>query len=139
MIRPARLVSLVVSPVRAAARRTPVTEGDFIVRHFARLREVLPELLRHYRTLGTPRKVQSGIVRNAVLIMNGTGGTGAQFLGANFAGERFGRGQPARCRAVLRHPADDIGHGKSSKPSDGLRARFPRYGYATWSRPSTAW
>ena len=91
---------------------------------------MLPELRLHYRTLGTPRKDASGIVRNAVLIMHGTGGTGAQFLGANFAGELFGRGQPLDVEQYFVILPDDIGHGKSSKPSDGLRAQFPRYGYA---------
>ena len=62
--------------------------------------------------------------------MHGTGGTGAQFLGANFAGELFGRGQPLDVEQYFVILPDDIGHGKSSKPSDGLRARFPRYAYA---------
>ena len=75
--------------------RPAVTEGDFVVRNFRFASgEVLPELRLHYRTLGKPRKDASGRVRNAVLIMHGTGGTGAQFMGANFAGELFGHGQP---------------------------------------------
>jgi homoserine O-acetyltransferase/O-succinyltransferase len=125
------LVSLVVSPPAPQPAPLPVTEGDFIVRNFRFASgEVLPELRLHYRTLGTPRKDASGIVRNAVLIMHGTGGTGAQFLGANFAGELFGRGQPLDVEQYFVILPDDIGHGKSSKPSDGLRARFPRYAYA---------
>ena len=125
------LVSLVVSPSAPQPAALPVTEGDFIVRNFRFASgEVLPELRLHYRTLGTPRKDASGIVRNAVLIMHGTGGTGAQFLGANFAGELFGPGQPLDVERYFVILPDDIGHGKSSKPSDGLRARFPRYAYA---------
>jgi homoserine O-acetyltransferase len=125
------LVSLVVSPSAPQPAALPVTEGDFIVRNFRFASgEVLPELRIHYRTLGTPRKDASGIVRNAVLIMHGTGGTGAQFLGANFAGELFGRGQPLDVEQYFVILPDDIGHGKSSKPSDGPRARFPRYAYA---------
>jgi homoserine O-acetyltransferase len=108
-----------------------VTEGDFVVRNFRFASgDVLPELRLHYRTLGTPRKDASGRVSNAVLIMHGTGGTGAQFMGANFAGELFGRGQPLDAGQYFLILPDDIGHGGSSKPSNGLRARFPRYVYA---------
>jgi homoserine O-acetyltransferase len=125
------LVSLLVSLPAPQPAAPPVTEGDFIVRDFRFASgELLPELRLHYRTLGTPRKDASGIVRNAVLIMHGTGGTGAQFLGANFAGELFGRGQPLDVEQYFVILPDDIGHGKSSKPSDGLRTRFPRYAYA---------
>jgi homoserine O-acetyltransferase/O-succinyltransferase len=111
--------------------RPAVTEGDFVLRNFRFVSgEVLPELRLHYRTLGKPQKDASGRVRNAVLIMHGTGGTGAQFMGANFAGELFGRGQPLDAEQFYLILPDDIGHGGSSKPSDGLRARFPRYVYA---------
>ena len=107
------------------------TEGDFAIRNFRFASgDVLPELRLHYRTLGTPRKDASGVVRNAVLIMHGTGGTGAQFLGANFAGELFRPGQPLDVERYFVILPDDIGHGGSSKPSNGLRARFPRYAYA---------
>jgi homoserine O-acetyltransferase len=107
-----------------------VTEGDFIIRDFRFTSgETLPELRLHYRTLGAPRKDAAGIVRNAVLIMHGTGGTGAQFTGANFDGELFGAGQPLDTSKYFIILPDDIGHGRSSKPSDGLRAKFPRYGY----------
>ena len=107
-----------------------VTEGDFIVRDFRFTSgETLPQLRLHYRTLGAPRQDAAGVVRNAVLIMHGTGGTGAQFTGANFAGELFGAGQPLDASRYFVILPDDIGHGRSSKPSDGLRAKFPRYGY----------
>jgi homoserine O-acetyltransferase/O-succinyltransferase len=106
-------------------------EGDFIIRNFRFMSgEVLPELRMHYRTLGTPRKDALGTVRNAVLIMHGTGGSGAQFMSANFAGELFGPGQPLDITRYYVILPDDIGHGGSSKPSNGLRAKFPRYGYA---------
>ena len=119
----------------AASLRQPerpaVTAGDFVVRNFRFASgEVLPELRLHYRTLGKPRKDASGRVLNAVLIMHGTGGTGAQFTGANFAGELFGRGQPLDAEQYFLILPDDIGHGGSSKPSNGLRARFPRYVYS---------
>jgi len=91
--------------------------------------EVLPELRIHFRTLGRQGRDQNGVTRNAVLILHGTTGSGANFLRREFAGELFGQGQPldaARYYLVL---PDGIGHGASSKPSDGLKARFPRYGY----------
>src|SRR5262249_24925754 len=84
--------------------------------------EVQPELRLHYRTVGQPSA-------NAVLILHGTGGSGDGFLSEQFAGELFGPGQPldaARNYLIL---PDGIGHGKSSKPSDGMRARFPSYTY----------
>jgi homoserine O-acetyltransferase/O-succinyltransferase len=90
----------------------------------------LSELRIHYRTFGSPQRDAAGHVRNAVLIIHGTTGSGAQFVSPNFAGELFGPGQPldtARTYVIL---PDGIGHGRSSKPSDGLRARFPAYRYA---------
>jgi len=106
------------------------TEQDFVIRDFTFTSgETLPELRIHYRTYGTPQKDAQGVVRNAVLIMHGTGGTGAQFTGRGFAGELFQPGQPLDASRYFIVLPDDIGHGKSSKPSDGLRASFPRYGY----------
>jgi homoserine O-acetyltransferase len=106
------------------------TEGDFVVRNFRfGTGETLPSLTLHYRTIGTPRRDASGVVRNAVLILHGTGGTGAGFLSRTYGGELFGPGQildAARYFIIL---PDGIGHGKSSKPSDGLHARFPKYTY----------
>jgi len=104
--------------------------GDFVIRdfHFAS-GETLPELKIHYRTLGEQRRDASGTVRNAVLILHGTTGSGRAFLSDNFAGVLFGPGQlldAARYYIVI---PDGIGHGESSKPSNGLRARFPRYTY----------
>jgi len=113
-----------------AASYPPPAEGDFIARDFRFTSgETLPELRIHYRTFGQPRTDRSGVVRNAVLIMHGTGGSGASLLRDEFAGELFGPGQlldGTRYFVVL---PDGIGHGKSSKPSDGLHARFPHYGY----------
>ena len=87
------LLLLLAAASPAQPERPPVTEGDFVLRNFRFASgEVLPELRLHYRTLGQPRKDASGRVRNVVLIMHGTGGTGAQFLGATFAGELFGAG-----------------------------------------------
>ena len=89
----------------------------------------LPELRLRYRTLGKPLRDESGAVSNAVLILHGTTGSGAQFLRSSFAGELFQRGQPLDVDKHYIILPDGIGHGQSSKPSDGLRMDFPRYGY----------
>src|SRR5829696_791048 len=105
-------------------------EGDFLIKDFRFASgETLPALRIHYRTLGTPRKNAQGVVTNAVLIMHGTGGTGGQFGGRGFGGELFLPGQPLDITKYYIVMPDDIGHGRSSKLSDGLRAKFPRYGY----------
>jgi homoserine O-acetyltransferase len=123
-------VALAFSIGIGAAEYPAPLEADFIARDFRfSSGETLPELRIHYRTLGKPLKDRSGKVRNAVLIGHGTGGSGAQFIRAEFAGELFGAGQPLDATKFFIVLPDGIGHGKSSKPSDGLRARFPRYGY----------
>jgi homoserine O-acetyltransferase len=129
------LLLLLLLPRLAAAQGIPPVEGDAVFRNFTFTSgETLPELRMHYRTLGTAQKDAQGRVTNAVLIMHGTGGTGAQFLGRNFAGELFGPGQPLDAAKYFIILPDDIGHGGSSKPSDGLRAKFPRYGYVDMVR-----
>ena len=106
------------------------TEGDYTIRDFKFASgETLPELRLHYRTLGTPQKDAQGKTTNAVLIMHGTTGSGAQFIRPEFAGELFGKGQPLDATKFYIVLPDGIGHGKSSKPSDGMHAKFPRYGY----------
>ena len=106
------------------------TRGDFIVRNFKfRSGEVLPELKLHYTTLGTPRKDAKGIVRNAIMVLHGTGGAGTSFLSATYAGELFGPGKLLDSSKYFIVLPDGIGHGLSSKPSDGLRAKFPKYTY----------
>jgi homoserine O-acetyltransferase len=108
----------------------PPVEGDFIARNFRFASgESLPELRIHYRTFGQPRADAQGVVRNAVLVMHGTGGSGASLVRAEFAGELFGAGQLLDATRYFIVLPDGIGHGKSSKPSDGLHARFPHYGY----------
>jgi homoserine O-acetyltransferase/O-succinyltransferase len=122
MLRPILLL-LAVAGACAQPAPEPV-EGDWIARNFAfHTGESLPELRLHYTTLG------SLAGDNAVLILHGTTGKGEGFLRDQFAGVLFGPGQPldaARYYIIL---PDAVGHGKSSKPSDGLRARFPRYNY----------
>lgn len=118
---------LVAGPALAAPA---VKEGDIVVRDFRfQSGETLPELKLHYRTLGEPRRDASGRVVNAVMILHGTGGSGAQFLRPQFADVLFKPGgllDPAKYYIIL---PDGIGHGRSSKPSDGLRAKFPAYDY----------
>jgi homoserine O-acetyltransferase len=117
-----------------AARAAPYPEpvhGDFIVRDFRFASgEVLPELRLHYYTLGTPARDTDGRIGNAVLLLHGTNGRGTGFLTERFAGTLFGSGQPLDAGRWFIIVPDSIGHGGSSKPSDGLRARFPHYGYA---------
>jgi homoserine O-acetyltransferase len=109
----------------------PVREGDFVLRDFHFTDgETLPELRIHYATLGAPLRDAAGRTRNAVLILHGTGGTGRQFLQPKFAALLFGPGQPLDAARYFIILPDDVGHGRSSKPSDGLRARFPQYRYA---------
>jgi homoserine O-acetyltransferase/O-succinyltransferase len=105
-------------------------EDDFVLRNFEFSDgSVLPELRIHYTTLGRPRRDSAGVVRNAVLILHGTTGNGRGFLTPSFAGELFGPGQLLDSATYFIILPDAIGTGKSSKPSDGLRARFPHYGY----------
>ncbi len=105
-------------------------EGDWTTRDFAfHSGEKLAELRLHYITIGKPARDPEGHVSNAVLILHGTGGSGRAFLSDNFAGELFGPGQPLDAASHYLILPDAIGHGKSSKPSDGLHARFPHYDY----------
>jgi len=124
---------LAAGPLSLAAqgrRPAQVTEGDHVIRDFRFDNgQTLPELRLHYRTLGAPRYDEAGRTVNAVYIMHGTTGSSTNFLVPQFADELFGPGQlldTTRYYVVL---PDGIGHGDSSKPSDGLRARFPEYGY----------
>jgi homoserine O-acetyltransferase len=113
------------------AHAAPVpTEGDFVVENFEfRSGETLPALELHYRTLGELKVDPEGHATNAVLILHGTGGTGAQFMSPQFADELFGPGQPLDAAKFYIVLPDGIGHGQSSKPSDGLHAKFPHYDY----------
>lgn len=106
-------------------------EGDAVLRDFRfGSGERMAELRIHYSTLGTLRRDSRGAVTNAVVVLHGTGGSGRQFLQPQFAGELFGPGQPLDIGRYYVILPDGIGHGKSSKPSDGMRMRFPRYDYA---------
>jgi homoserine O-acetyltransferase len=123
------LWAMLFSTIAMAQQPVPV-EGDFVVKDFRfRSGETLPALRLHYRTLGEPRRDANGRVTNAVLIVHGTTGSGAQFLRPSFAGELFEPGGLLDANRYYIVLPDAIGHGDSSKPSDGLRGRFPRYGY----------
>ena len=124
------LFSILAASIAYAADYPAPAEGDFTIRNFKfTAGDTLPELRIHYRTLGNPQKDAQGKTTNAVLIMHGTTGSGAQFIRPEFAGELFGKGQPLDATKYFVVLPDGIGHGKSSKPSDGLHAKFPRYGY----------
>ena len=128
------LIGIIVSAgFRCAAQQTSTpatTEGDFVAHDFKfHSGESLPELRLHYRTLGNPARDAQGHVTNAVMILHGTGGSGQQFLQPQFAGVLFGPGQLLDATRFFIILPDGIGHGKSSKPSNGLHAHFPQYDY----------
>ena len=107
----------------AAAGAPAAREGDFVIHDFRfHTGETLPELKQHYVTLGDPKNP-------AVLVLHGTGGNGAGLLNDAFGGELFGPGQPLDAARYFIILPDAIGTGQSSKPSDGLRMKFPRYTY----------
>ena len=108
----------------------PVTEGDYVAHDFKfKSGEQLPELRLHYMTLGKLARDAQGRPTNAVLILHGTGGSSQQFLRPQFAGELFGPGQLLDINRYFIILPDGVGHGKSSKPSDGMHAHFPQYDY----------
>jgi homoserine O-acetyltransferase len=114
----------------AAAKAWPTREGEVMLKDFRfRDGEVLPELRMHYTVLGQPHRDAAGKIDNAVMVLHGTGGDGKQFLRPQFADELYGPGQPLDIRKYWIILPDNVGHGKSSKPSDGLRTRFPKYDY----------
>lgn len=140
VIRAGRAVSFafagvlsILAPVSqaGAAEATPTaTDGDYVAHDF-RFADGsnMPELHLHYETLGTPKRDASGRITNAVMLLHGTTGTGRQFLAPADMHDLFAPGKPldtSRYYVVL---PDGIGAGGSSKPSDGLKARFPHYGY----------
>jgi len=129
------LFATLVAGAPAAADYPKPVEADFEARDFTfATGETLPAVRVHYRTIGKLQRDATGRARNAVLVMHGTGGSGASLVdspngNALFAAELFGPGQPLDAAKYFIVAPDGLGHGKSSKPSDGLHARFPRYGY----------
>jgi homoserine O-acetyltransferase/O-succinyltransferase len=124
------LFLLVLAAAATAPRHARAAESDFIAREFQfGSGETIPELRLHVLTLGTLQRDARGRATNAVLVLHGTGGTGRQFLARQFADELYGKGQPLDTTVTYVILPDGIGHGRSSKPSDGLRMRFPKYDY----------
>src|ERR1700691_1985248 len=111
--------------------QSPTPKGGDYVSHDFHFKsgETLPELRIHYATFGSPARDANGRVTNAVLLLHGTSGTGEQFLLPQFAGVLFGPGQLLDITRYYVILPDNIGHGKSSKPSDGMHAHFPQYDY----------
>ncbi|HXR05735.1 MAG TPA: alpha/beta fold hydrolase [Candidatus Acidoferrum sp.] len=128
------LVWLTAALGAAAATFPTPAPGDYVIKGFHfNDGATLPELRMHYVTLGGPRKDGNGMVTNAVLILHGTTGSSSQFVAGQgaqtFGGELFGPGQLLDAERYYLVIVDNIGHGQSAKPSDGLRAKFPAYGY----------
>jgi homoserine O-acetyltransferase len=124
-------LALQASPAAAPApQQWHTAEADFVA-HNVRFGtgETLPDVRIHYSTLGQPHRNAHGDIDNAVMLLHGTGGTGHQFLAPQFANELYGPGQPLDIQRYWIIMPDNIGHGASSKPSDGLRMHFPRYDY----------
>ena len=117
-------------PAAPATKAWPTQEGVMVLKDFRfRDGEVLPQLRMHYTMLGQPHRNAAGTIDNAVMVLHGTGGDGKQFLRPQFADELYGPGQPLDIGKYWIILPDNLGHGKSSKPSDGLRMRFPKYDY----------
>jgi homoserine O-acetyltransferase len=127
--------AIVLAPAPAAAQAPDYAarlhDADVVLKDFRFADgERLPELRIHYATLGTAHRGADGEIDNAVMVLHGTGGTGRQFLAPQFANDLYGPGQPLDIGRYFVILPDGIGHGKSSKPSDGLHMRFPKYDYA---------
>jgi len=134
-LRPLALLAALAlaAPVAHAqrARSLPGVSGNYVIHDFTFADgERLDTLTIHYRTLGTPKRDANGMVRNAVLILHGTTGSGSQFLSPVFANELYRAGQPLDTSVYYIILPDGIGHGASSRPSAGLHAHFPHYDYA---------
>jgi homoserine O-acetyltransferase/O-succinyltransferase len=128
----AQPTSAAAQPLRPApaAKAWPTSEADVVLKNFRfRSGEALTEVRLHYSTLGSPHRNAAGVIDNAVMVLHGTGGDGKQFLRPQFADELYGPGQPLDIGKYWIILPDNIGHGKSSKPSDGLRMKFPKYDY----------
>lgn len=122
---------LAAPPARAQIVMPEPVRGEAVLKDFRfSSGETLSELRISYVTLGRKLDDGRGRTANAVLVLHGTAGSSAQFLGPSFAGVLFGPGQPLDASRFFLVIPDGIGHGGSSKPSDGLRAKFPHYGYA---------
>lgn len=118
----------------AVAQQQPspwqTVESDYVVNDFRfHTGETLPRLNIHYATLGTPKRDAEGNITNAIMLLHGTGGSGRGMASAGFGNEVYGPGQVFDITRYFIVMPDGLGHGKTSKPSDGLKARFPQYNY----------
>jgi homoserine O-acetyltransferase len=126
----ALLAALAAQTAAPPPKTWPTHEQDIILKNFRfRDGETLPELKMHVTTLGHPHRNSTGQIDNAVMVLHGTGGTGKQFLQPQFANELYGPGQPLDINLYYVILPDNVGHGGSSKPSDGMRMNFPKYDY----------
>ncbi|MFM5952748.1 MAG: alpha/beta fold hydrolase [Novosphingobium sp.] len=124
------LLVLLSAPLHAEDWAKRATERDVLLPAFRFNTGEVMDVRMHVTTLGTPRRNAGGEVENAVMILHGTGGSGAQFFRPQFADELYGPGKVLDITKWYVIQPDNIGHGKSSKPSDGLRMKFPRYDYS---------
>jgi homoserine O-acetyltransferase len=125
------IVSIEARAQNGAASGPAPQEGDFVIHDFHfQSGETLADVKMHYTTFGTPARDAHGHTRNAVLILHGTSGSGKTLLRPIFGGVLFGPGQLLDASKYYLIIPDNVGHGKSSKPSDGMHARFPQYDYA---------
>ncbi|HEX4847307.1 MAG TPA: alpha/beta fold hydrolase [Novosphingobium sp.] len=123
------IAALIATPLHAEDWSKRASERDVVLKDFTYRSGEKADLRMHVTTLGTPRRNAKGEIENAVMILHGTGGSGHQFFRPQFADELYGPGQVLDITKWYVILPDNIGHGKSSKPSDGLRMAFPRYGY----------
>lgn len=124
------IAAFALSTTPALAETWPSQDSAAVLKDFAFASgETLPEVRMHYTTLGTPHKDKKGQIDNAIMVLHGTGGSGKQFLQPHFADELYGPGQPLDIAKYYIILPDNIGHGGSSKPSDGMRMAFPKYDY----------
>jgi len=127
----AAALAMLAAPAFTAETNWPnYREGDFVIKNYSfKSGESLPELKLHYRTLGTIKRDGNGDIMNAVLLLQGNTGTGANWLRPSLADELFKPGEPLDAGQYFMIVPDALGRGGSSKPSDGLRAKFPHYRY----------
>lgn len=124
------LTALLAAPLQAEDWQGKAAERDVVLHDFHFGTGETMDVAIHVTTLGTPHRNAAGEIDNAVMVLHGTGGTGKQFFRPQFADELYGSGQPFDLSKTYVILPDNIGHGQSSKPSDGMRMRFPRYDYA---------
>lgn len=118
-------------PTSASPDTFNLREADFLIQNFRfQSGEALPQLRQHYITLGTPARDAAGNIINAVILLHGTTGTGKNFLAPSLGDYLFKPGMPLDAKKYYVILPDGIGRGGSSKPSDGMRMKFPKYGYS---------